>query len=88
MKLFTIFGTAAILSVASVGALADSDEAISTDKLVAAIEAATQAHPGNVGDVEVDSEKDKLVVEVDIYATDGSKKEVKVDAESGQVINR
>ncbi len=65
---------------------ADKDETLPVTQLVAAIQAAVAAHPGNVKEVEVKKQKDRMLVEVEIYGADGKKQEIKVDGQTAQVV--
>ena len=65
---------------------ADKDEVLPVTQLVAAIQAAVAAQPGNVKDVEVKKKRDKLLVEVEIYGADGKKHEIMVDGQTAQVV--
>lgn len=69
-------------------AFADSDKGLPADQVIAAIQAAVAAHPGQVKDVEVKDRRNNqaAIVEVEIVAADGKKHEVKVDAASRQVV--
>lgn len=69
-------------------AFADSDKGLPADQVIAAIQAAVAAHPGQVKDVEVKDRRNNqaAIVEVEIIAADGKKHEVKVDAASRQVV--
>ncbi|MBE7369975.1 PepSY domain-containing protein [Ramlibacter pallidus] len=84
--LFTASCIAFALSAGSPAWAADKDETLPVTQLVAAIQAAVAAHPGNVKEVEVKKQKDRMLVEVEIYAADGKKQEVKVDAQTSQVV--
>lgn len=84
--LFTASCIAFALSAGSTAWAADKDETLPLTQLVAAIQAAVAAHPGNVKEVEVKKQKDRMLVEVEIYAADGKKQEVKVDAQTSQVV--
>ena len=74
------------LAAGSTAWAADKDETLPVTQLVAAIQAAVAAHPGNVKEVEVKKQKDRMLVEVEIYAADGKKQDVKVDAQTSQVV--
>ena len=75
------------LGLVSGGAMAaDKDETLPVTQLVAAIQAAVAATPGNVKEVEVKKQKDRMLVEIEIYGADGKKNEVKVDAQTAQVV--
>lgn len=74
-------------SMLALGAQADllGTDAIPAEQMISAIEAAVAAHPGNVAEVEVDEENDRMIVEIEIVDAQGSKKEVEVDAETSKV---
>ena len=70
-------------------ALAGDDEAsvgIPSSQLARAVNAASAAKAGNISGVEVESEKGKTIVGVDVLATDGQKCEVTVEASTGKVL--
>jgi uncharacterized membrane protein YkoI len=68
-------------------AFADSDKGLPADQVIAAIQTAVAAHPGQVKDVEVkDRRNQAAIVEVEIVAADGKKHEVKVDTGTKQVV--
>lgn len=68
-------------------ALADSDKGLPADQIIAAIQAAVAAQPGQIKDVEVkDRRNQAAVVEVEIVAADGKKHEVKIDTATRQVV--
>lgn len=81
------------LTLASAGfllaapAFADSDKGLPADQVIAAIQTAVAAQPGQVKDVEVDDRRNQAaVVEVEIVAADGKKHKVKVDSGTRQVM--
>lgn len=87
MKHILSFAFAAAAVATSLPALADSDKGLPADQVIAAIQAAVAAHPGQIKDVEVkDRRNQTAVVEVEIVAADGKKHEVKIDAGTRQVV--
>lgn len=65
---------------------ADDDKGLPHRQVINAIEAAVKAYPGNVKEAEVDRKDDKPVVDVKIIAKDGKEKEIRIDAQSGKVM--
>jgi uncharacterized membrane protein YkoI len=71
----------------AVGAAASPDDpAIPADRLIAAIRTAVAAQPGNVGEVEVERDHGRTIVEVKVVGSDGRTIEVKVDVEKNEVV--
>lgn len=66
-------------------AFADDDKALPAESVISAIQAAVAAQPGLVKEVEVERERGRLVVEVEIV-TDGRKTKVKIDPETHERI--
>lgn len=89
--LWSICGVGVLCGVFAGMALAgDDDEApvgIPASQLVRAINAASAAKAGNIAGVEVESEKGKTIVDVDVLATDGQKYEVTIEASTGKVLS-
>lgn len=79
--------TAGALLFVSVSAFAN-DEALPADRVVAAIQTAVASNPGLVKDVEVEREKGKLFVDVEIIGEDGRKAKVRIDPEKNERVNR
>lgn len=84
---YILSAIAAAAAVTSVPAFADSDKGLPADQVIAAIQAAVAAQPGQVKDVEINDRRNQSsVVEVEIVAADGKKHEVKIDAATRQVV--
>jgi hypothetical protein len=81
--LAVVAATALLLSFGSAFA---KDEGLPADRVIAAIQTAVTAHPGQITEVEVEREGGRLIVEIEIRSTDGKKMEVKVDPEKNAVI--
>lgn len=80
------FIAAAILSASAFPSLA-ADKGLPADQLIAAIQAAVAAHPGQVKEVEVDEKRNnKVTVKVEIVAADGKEHEIRVDPATRQVV--
>jgi hypothetical protein len=85
-KILTLTLSSAALFLAA-PAFADADKGLPADQVIAAIQAAVAAHPGQVKEVEVkDRRNQAAIVEVEIVAADGKKHEVKVDTATRQVV--
>lgn len=81
----TLLATAFLLASA-VPAFA-ADRGLPADQLIAAIQAAVAAHPGQVKEVEVDEKRNnKVTVKVEIVAADGKEHEIRVDPATRQVV--
>lgn len=84
---YILSAIAAAAVATSLPAFADSDKGLPADQVIAAIQAAVAAQPGQVKDVEVKDRRNQAsLVEVEIVAADGKKHEVKVDASTRQVV--
>lgn len=88
MKNIIALAAASAAFVLASPAFADSDKGLPADQVIAAIQAAVAAHPGQVKDVEVKDRRNNQasIVEVEIVGADGKKHEVKVDAATRQVV--
>jgi len=64
--------------------LLESGEILSQEAI---IKRATEQHPGKVSEVELGSEGDSYVYEIDIVDDKGTKTEFKLDAKSGEVLS-
>lgn len=73
------------LMVASPAAKAADSERLPSEKVIAAIQAAVAAHPGEVKEVEVDERRGRLLIEVTIIGADGVKKEVQIDPATNKI---
>jgi uncharacterized membrane protein YkoI len=82
----TLIAGAALLAVTATSAIAKEDKVLPAQQVIAAIQAATAAAPGQVREVEVEREGGKLVVEVTVIGADGSKKELKIDPQTNQIV--
>ena len=79
---------AAILRGSALPALA-GDKGLPADQLIAAIQAAVAAHPGQVKEVEVDEKRgNKVEVKVEIVSADGKDHEVRIDPATRQVVRK
>lgn len=80
-------GTAALALALSTASWADTNKGVPADQVIAAIQAAVAAQPGNIKDVEVEDRRDNTpVVEVEIIAAGDKKHKVKVDAGTRQIV--
>lgn len=70
----------------SIPAWAADDKGLPAPQVIAAVQAAVAAHPGNVKEVEVDDKRKGTVVKVEIVDAQGKKHEVRVDAQTNQVV--
>jgi uncharacterized membrane protein YkoI len=77
---------AAIAAAVLPAAWADKDKGLPADQVMAAVQVALATQPGNVKEVEVDDERNRTVVKVEVVAPDGRKHELKVDAQTRQVV--
>jgi uncharacterized membrane protein YkoI len=59
---------------------------VSAEQAIGCIKIALSAKPGNIREMEVKTESNKTVCEVEIIASDGKKFEVYVDVASGKVL--
>lgn len=66
-------------------ARAADQPALPAPVVVAAIEAAVDAYPGQVKAVAIDREEGRVVTQIVIVTAEGAERAVRVDAESGQV---
>lgn len=79
---------AAILCGSALPAFA-ADKGLPADQLIAAIQAAVAAHPGQVKEVEVDEKRgNKVEVKVEIVSADGKDHEVRIDPATRQVVRK
>ena len=83
--------TLAVLGAVTSIATAQGDDeeikvALPAATMISAINAAVAAQPGNVAEVEAESEDGVTKVEVEIVAADGKRYEVDVSAQTGKVI--
>ena len=78
--------SAVLLAFASPVASAADEERLPPQQVIAAIQAAVAANPGEIKEVEVDRKRGRLVVEVTIIGTDGAKREINVDPANNQVV--
>lgn len=62
------------------------DSALPHQQVIAAIQTAISAYPGQVQEVDVEKKSGKMVVEVKITGSDGKEKELQIDPEKNQVI--
>lgn len=74
------------VSFASLSAEPRAPKHVSADQAIACIKAALAAKPGNITELEVKTERNKTVCEVELIASDGKKFEVYVDVASGKVM--
>ncbi len=74
-----------LLALASPVAKAADNERLPSEKVIAAIQAAVSAHPGEIKEVEVDEKRGRLLVEVTIIGADGVKKEVQIDPTTNKI---
>lgn len=79
------FAGFAMLAAVAPSVQAD-DAALPHQQLIAAIQTAIAAHPGQIQEVDVEKKSGKTVVEVTITGNDGKKKELTVDPEKNQVV--
>lgn len=64
-----------------------ADKGLPADQLIAAIQAAVAAQPGQVKEVDVDEKRNnRVVVKVEIVAPDGKEHEVRIDPATRQVV--
>lgn len=56
-----------------------SNEALPASQVIAAIQTAVAAYPGNIKEAEVERKQGNLIVEIKIIDTNGQKIKVKVD---------
>ncbi len=78
--------TGGLRITADVSGNQDTKMAISADQMIAAIKTATTAKPGNIQEVELDKEGDKIICEVEVLAQDGKVYDVRVDVATNTVI--
>ena len=78
--------TAVLLAVAAAGPALAADKGLPADQVIAAVQAAVAARPGNVKDVEVDEKRKGAVVKVEIVGADGKEHEVRIDPATRQVV--
>lgn len=79
----------AVCMAAAVPAFAESDgKGIAAEKLIGAIQVAVKAHPGLVKEVEVDTEKGRQVIKIEIIQEKGRKQKVQVEPTSQQILAR
>jgi hypothetical protein len=78
----TVLLAAFALSTAAFAA----DKGLPAPQVIAAMQAAVAAHPGNVKEVEVDDKRKGTVVKVKIVDAQGTKHNVRVDAQTNQVM--
>lgn len=77
---------AATALLLSFGSAVAKDEGLPADRVIAAIQTAVAAHPGQITEVDVEREGGRLIVEIEIRSADGKKIEVKVDPEQNAVL--
>lgn len=81
-----ILATVLVCGFAAAPAFA-ADKSLPADQVIAAIQAAVAAQPGQVKDVEVDQKRNQAVtVKVEIVAADGREHEVRIDPATRQVV--
>ena len=64
--------------------ITDSDE--HNAKLNECVKTALERHPGAITEVEVESEKGKTIVDVDVQGKDGKNWEIECDAVTGEIL--
>lgn len=79
--------TAAFVLFAAAPAFA-ADKGLPADQVIAAIQAAVAAQPGQVKEVDVDEKRNGVTVKVEIVATDGKEHEVRIDPATRQVVRK
>ena len=65
-----------------------ADKGLPADQIIAAIQAAVAAHPGQVKEVEVEERRNTVTVKVEIVSADGKEHEVRVDPATRQVVRK
>jgi uncharacterized membrane protein YkoI len=62
------------------------DKVLPAQQVIAAIQTATAAAPGQIHEVEVERKNGRLLVEVTVVGSDGKKREILVDPQNNQVV--
>jgi len=83
MKIVAVVASALVFSFGSAFA---ADEVLPADRVIAAIQIAVAANPGLIKEVDIDRERGRLTVEVEIIGADGRKTEVRIDPETNELI--
>ena len=78
--------TAIAMSLSFGSAIANDDEGLPAERVIAAIQTAVAAHPGRITELEVEREDGRFIVEVEIISADGRRTEVKVDPEKNEAM--
>lgn len=76
----------AALGFAIPAAYADSDESVTAKQMVDAINAAEKQAPGRITEIDVERKKGKIVVEIETVDGSGKESKVWIDPETNQMV--